>query len=110
MVNHFPPSPIVLGNNGNSGSHCFQSGTRPIFASATVTAADLADVSAALQRLDPIWEVLIPDEQRRVLELLVENIIVGKDQIEVAFRTDGVEQVVTELSPLGNTSKRNKNR
>ena len=37
------------------------------------SATNLADVSAALQRLDPIWEVLIPDEQRRVLELLVDQ-------------------------------------
>lgn len=76
--------------------------TSPI---AAHSAPKLADVSAALQRLDPIWEVLIPDEQRRVLELLVEKIIVDKNQIEVAFRTDGVEQIVTELSPLGETKK-----
>jgi len=69
------------------------------------SAANLADVSAALQRLDSIWKVLIPEEQRRVLELLVEKIVVANNQIEVLFRADGIEQIVTELSPLGETKK-----
>ena len=30
---------------------------------------ELGNVTDALQRIDPIWEVLHPEEQRRVLEL-----------------------------------------
>ena len=71
---------------------------------------ELADVSSALQRLDPIWEVLIPDEQRRVLELLIEKIIVGKNQIKVQFRVDGIESLVNELSPIGTTKPARKSK
>ena len=46
----------------------------------------LADVTRALQRIDPVWEVLHPEEQRRVLGLLVEKITVSKERVEVRFR------------------------
>jgi hypothetical protein len=65
------------------------------------TEADLEAVTSALQRLDPIWEVLYPEEQRRVLELLVDEIDVGKTAVTVQFRADGIEQIVTELEPIG---------
>ena len=54
-----------------------------------------------LQRIDPIWEILHSNEQRRVLELLVETITVSKDNVEVRFRANGIEQVVEELKPIG---------
>ena len=44
---------------------------------------ELADVTDALQRVDPIWEMLHPEEQRRVLELLVETITVSNDNVDV---------------------------
>ncbi len=62
---------------------------------------ELARVTDALQRIDPIWEILHPDEQRRVLELLVEAITVSKENVEVRFRSNGIEQAVEELGPIG---------
>ena len=62
---------------------------------------ELGNVTDALQRIDPIWEVLHPEEQRRVLELLVETITVSKENVEVRFRANGIEQVVAELEPMG---------
>lgn len=62
---------------------------------------ELANVTDALQRIDPLWEVLHPEEQRRVLELLVETITVSKKDVEVRFRANGIEQVVEELEPMG---------
>jgi hypothetical protein len=44
---------------------------------------------------------LCPEEQRRVLELLVEKITVGRESVTVQFRADGIEQIVTELEPIG---------
>ena len=70
------------------------------------TEADLEAVTSALQRLDPIWEVLYPEEQRRVLELLVDEIDVGKTAVTVQFRADGIEQIVTELEPIGERNGR----
>lgn len=62
---------------------------------------ELANVTDALQRIDPIWEILHQDEQRRVLELLVETITVSKKDVEVRFRANGIEHVVEELEPMG---------
>ena len=62
---------------------------------------ELGCITEALGRIDPIWEVLYPEEQRRVLELLIESITVTKDAVEVRFRTNGIEQVVEELKPIG---------
>ncbi len=70
------------------------------------TEADLEAVTSALQRLDPIWEVLYPEEQRRVLELLVDEIDIGKSAVTVQFRADGIEQIVTELEPIGERNGR----
>lgn len=70
------------------------------------TEADLEAVTVALQRLDPIWEVLYPDERRRVLELLVDEIDVSKTTVTVQFRADGIEQIATELEPIGERSGR----
>jgi hypothetical protein len=70
------------------------------------TEADLEAVTSALQRLDPIWDVLYPEEQRRVLELLVDEIDVGKTAVTVQFRADGIEQIATELEPIGERSGR----
>lgn len=62
---------------------------------------ELVSVTDALQRIDPIWEVLHPEEQRRVLELLVEVITVSKEGLEVRFRRNGIEQIVEELNTTG---------
>jgi hypothetical protein len=62
---------------------------------------ELARVTDALGRIDPIWDVLHPEEQRRVLELLVERITVSLDDVKVHFRANGIEQVVEELEPMG---------
>lgn len=70
------------------------------------TEADLEAVTSALQRLDPIWEVLYPEEQCRVLELLVDEIDVGKTAVTVQFRADGIEQIATELEPIGERNGR----
>lgn len=62
---------------------------------------DLATVTSALQRLDPVWEVLYPEEQQRVLALLVDGITVSKSRVDVAFRPSGIEGIVGELEPIG---------
>lgn len=74
----------------------------------SVDEIDLADVTTALQRIDPIWEFLIPVEQRRVLELLVSKITVAKGQLDIQFRTSGIAQIVDELTPMrGRNGKNN---
>jgi site-specific DNA recombinase len=61
---------------------------------------DLSEVTQALQRLDPVWEVLYPEEQSRILELLVESITVSKESVDIRFRANGIEKIVGELTPM----------
>jgi hypothetical protein len=68
--------------------------------SASTRAVDLSEVTLALQRLDPVWEVLYPEEQSRVLELLVGTVTVSKESVDIHFRANGIEQIVGELSPM----------
>ncbi len=60
---------------------------------------------------DPVWEVLYPEEQRRILELLIDSITVNKKEVAIQFRANGIEQIVDELKPMGasdNGKKKNK--
>jgi len=52
----------------------------------------------ALHRLDPIWEVLYPEEQSRILELLIETVRVSENNVDIRFRTNGIEKIVEELT------------
>jgi hypothetical protein len=63
-------------------------------------AVELSEVTKALQQLDPVWEVLYPEEQSRVLELLVESVTVSKHSVDIHFRANGIEQIVDELTPM----------
>ena len=56
-----------------------------------------ADVREALQSLDPLWDELFPTEQSRVLQLLVERVDVPPDGLDIKFRVDGLETLVSEI-------------
>jgi len=62
---------------------------------------ELSRVTEALGRIDPIWEVLHPEEQRRVLELLIETITVSKESVEIRS---------VSAAMASNRSSRNSNR
>ena len=61
---------------------------------------ELDRVGEALRAIDPIWDVLFPEEQRRIAQLLVEEITVNTSGIDIRFRTNGIEQIVEELQPI----------
>ena len=52
---------------------------------------------AALSALDPVWEHLFPDEQERIVRLLVDRVEVRPDGAEVHVRADGMRSLVDEL-------------
>jgi len=56
-----------------------------------------AEVREALQDLDPIWDELFPAEQARVIQLLVERVEVHPDRLDLKFRVDGLQSLVTDL-------------
>ncbi len=58
------------------------------------------DIVAAIHRFDEIWSALFPAEQARVVQLLVERVVVTSEGIAVDLRTDGLKSVIREmLSP-----------
>ena len=56
-----------------------------------------ADARRALQQLDPLWDVLLPAEQARILALLVERVDVGADGLNVGLRLDGLNGLAREM-------------
>jgi hypothetical protein len=67
---------------------------------------ELDRVGEALRAIDPIWDVLYPEEQRRIAQLLVEEITVSTSGIDIRFRTNGIEQIVDELQPAPGIKER----
>lgn len=60
---------------------------------------DEAQVTVAMTRLELIWDQLFPAEQQRIVQLLVERVIVSHNHIELQLRANGIGQVVKELQP-----------
>jgi site-specific DNA recombinase len=58
---------------------------------------DEREVLEALQRLDPLWDQLFPAEQARIVQLLVERMIVRLDGLEIRMRIEGISSLVEDL-------------
>jgi septal ring factor EnvC (AmiA/AmiB activator) len=97
-----PESPLVQSElkriNGEIKS--LDASIRSLEIGETGQTIEISEVTDALQRLDPVWDLLYPEEQRRILELLVENVQVTKKQVEIRFRSNGIERIVDELKSL----------
>jgi site-specific DNA recombinase len=65
-----------------------------------------ADVRAALQRLEPLWDELFPAEQARIIHLLVERVDIDTAGIEVRLRTGGLRSVLGELAGIDADGRR----
>ncbi|MEA2906618.1 MAG: site-specific recombinase [Alphaproteobacteria bacterium] len=59
-----------------------------------------SEVSAALQRLDPLWDELFPAEQVRIIQLLIERVDVDPDGIDIRLRTEGLANLTAELDAV----------
>jgi hypothetical protein len=58
---------------------------------------DEREVVEALQRLDPLWDQLFPAEQPRILQLMVDRVVVRLDGLEISLRVKGIGSLVEEL-------------
>ena len=56
-----------------------------------------AEVREALHDMDPLWDELFPAEQSRVLQLLVERVDVHPHGLDIKFRVDGLDTLVSEI-------------
>ncbi len=54
-------------------------------------------MTVALNQVDMIWEQLFPKEQTRILQLLIEKIIVTPDNLDIRLRDNGIEALALEL-------------
>lgn len=54
---------------------------------------DEAQVTVALNNIDNVWEQLFPDEQSRIIKLMVEKIIVKPDNIDIRLWENGIERL-----------------
>jgi len=75
--------------------------------SARTTIKDLkeADVRAALERLNPLWDELFPAEQARIIHLLVERVDVSPDGLDIKLKIDGLTHLAGDLT-AGETQSR----
>jgi len=55
------------------------------------------DVIDALQSIDPVWDELFPAEQARIVQLLVDSVVVNPDGLQVSLRSNGLRSLITEL-------------
>ena len=56
------------------------------------------EVREALLQLDPLWDELFPAEQARIVQLLVERVLVGTDGVRIRLRTNGLVGLNNELT------------
>ena len=49
-------------------------------------------------QLDPLWDELFPAEQARIVQLLVERVVVGTDGVRIRLRTNGLVGLINELT------------
>ncbi|OED43319.1 recombinase [Chromatiales bacterium (ex Bugula neritina AB1)] len=59
---------------------------------------DEAQVTAALNQIDRVWTQLFPDEQSRIVQLLVEKIIVKPDSLDIRLWPNGIERLALEIT------------
>ncbi len=57
-------------------------------------------VAVALSRIDAIWDQLFPLEQYRIVQLLVESVIVSPNELRVKLYPNGVENLALDV--MGN--------
>ena len=61
------------------------------------------DVIDALGKLDGVWDELFPAERTRIVQLLVEQVVVYAGGIDVRIRANGLRSLISELK--GTVSK-----
>ena len=60
---------------------------------------DVEQITVAMTQLDGIWDQLFPAEQTRIVQLLVERVIVSPNHIELQLGANGIGQMVKEIRP-----------
>jgi hypothetical protein len=64
-----------------------------------------AEVRAALEGLDPLWDELFPAEQTRVIQLLVERVDAGLGGLDIRLRVQGLAHMARDLAGIAGTAR-----
>lgn len=67
-----------------------------------ITEREVADV---LRGLDAVWDALFPMEQARIIQLLVETVVVTTDGLDIRIRTNGLRGLLQELHVVATEGK-----
>jgi len=65
-------------------------------------------VCEAFERLDPLWDTLFPAEQTRVVQLLVEQVIVSMNELHIRIRREGLHSIAAELNEAAQIAEQRK--
>ena len=57
-----------------------------------------ADLHAALDRFDAVWDQLFPGEQARLLHLMVEQVSISTDGADLRLRAEGLSSVIADIT------------
>lgn len=57
------------------------------------------DVRDALRSFDKLWAELFPAEQARMVQLLVDKVVVSPDRADIHLRIEGFSSLVQEITP-----------
>jgi len=57
-----------------------------------------ANLHAALDRFEAVWDELFPAEQARILQLLVEQVRIAPDGAEIRLRAEGLASIIADIT------------
>jgi site-specific DNA recombinase len=63
------------------------------------TGVDEPTVVLAMRRLGNVWKQLFPEEQGRLVNLLIERVVLREDGIDIVWREVGWKELAGELAP-----------
>jgi hypothetical protein len=66
---------------------------------ASTKGVDEAQVVLAMRNLGALWASLFPEEQRRIVNLLIRRVQITNDAIEIQWHTSGRQSLVGEFQP-----------
>lgn len=55
------------------------------------------ELHSAMKRLGSLWEALFPAEQKRILHLLVERVVLHTHCLDIEYRATGISEILSQL-------------
>lgn len=59
-----------------------------------------SQIREAFKNIDEVWDELFPAEQERIVKLLIQNVIVGKDGVDLRIRATGIGTLISHVKAM----------